>query len=81
MAYNYSLHERLVDLYKPIINSIIMALVMWSIGRIVYNPFISLLIQLIAGVLVYILMSSLTKDNSYNYIKSIVQDKINHKDK
>ena len=76
--YNYTLRERLSDLLKPLLNSIIMAVAMFLVGRL-GQPYIAvgwlLLILIFTGLAVYYILVNITKDNSCDYIKQIVKDK------
>lgn len=74
--YYYTLLERVKDLYKPIINSFIMMVVMLVISQIKCDLLIQLIIQGITGVIVYYIMSLITKDSSVYYLRDIIRGKI-----
>lgn len=62
--YNYKLVERLKDIAKPLINSIIMFGVVYPIQYINIHALFKLIIGMIVGVVVYFVLSCITKDNN-----------------
>lgn len=77
--YNYSLIERFHDLAKPFFNSCVMMIAMWCISLIEMNLTLMLIVQILLGLVVYLMMSIITKDSSFFYIISFVKDKFNNK--
>ncbi len=73
-VYGYSLLDRLSDMWKPLISSFVMALVMmW--GASLNSPIIVLVfLQIILGIIVYVLMGRLLKDDNLTYCLSMIKD-------
>lgn len=67
---NYYPKEQLKDIGSSLIISIIMGLIVYFIGRININVLVLLIIQIIVGGLIYLVLSLLTKNESYYYIKN-----------
>lgn len=68
----YTPKEQLFDIYKPIISSIIMGLVIYIVGFIKISILILLIIQVCLGFLIYFLMSHILKIEGYLFLKSKV---------
>lgn len=69
----YSLKERFFDLIKPLFNTIVMFLIVYLIGKSnVYINF-KLLFQIIVGILVYIFMALVTRDDSLRYLLETIK--------
>lgn len=62
--YNYSLFERLVDIWKPTLNSFAMFLCVYSLKYLDLNIYFTFFIQVFCGILLFVLLSLITKDNS-----------------
>lgn len=75
--YRYKLRERLLDMSKPIIGSIVMALAIYSITIIGLPDIWTLCIQIVIGVIVYLLMARIMKDDNITYCLSIVKEMMN----
>ncbi len=73
---NYTLKEQLNDLMSPIIMSLVMALGIIIIGKVIHvNNFILLVIQIVFGGLIYILLSVLTKNKEFNFILNLIKSR------
>lgn len=77
-VYYYSLSERFYDLYKPILNSIVMIIAMLMIGLFDLDYLWLLLIQFLLGIAVYVFMSYITRDESFLYIRNTLINRIMH---
>lgn len=75
--YSYQIRERIADLYRPVMNSLIMMLIMWAITLSNITGLFLLIIQILTGFVIYILLSYLTKDSSLGYIISIAKSNYN----
>ena len=75
-VYSYSYMERVVDLYKPIINSIVMIVFMQMINFFNLDNLWLLIYQCITGIIVYLTMAYLTKDESLLLMRNVVREKI-----
>lgn len=74
-VYGYSLKERLGDLWRPLLNSCIMFGTTYSIRFLLSSVILKLIIQVIAGVFVYFLLSLITFDKNIGYIADIFKKK------
>lgn len=74
-VYNYTILERLSDLWRPLLNSTIMFLCCFLIGKIIDSYIIKLLVQIISGILIYVLMCFITRDDNYKVILNILRRK------
>lgn len=72
--YSYNIKERFGDMWKPILGSIVMSIVLMGISLIGLSDGATLSIQLIAGFSVYILMAKLMRDDNIDYCVSVVKD-------
>ena len=72
--YRYTIKERIADLFKPAANSLIMAIIVYQLNRIEINSLALLFIQAIVGIIVYVLLAKITKDNNFDYMFSILKN-------
>lgn len=75
--YNYTLSERLLDLIKPIASTLVMAGAIFAISILPINKFALLIIEVIIGVLSYLLFSRIIHDSNYYYIITRIRSYIN----
>lgn len=66
--YQYTIKERIRDLIKPFFNAFVMATVMYSMIYFIQNDLFLLLFQVIIGLITYLVMTKLTKDNNLQFI-------------
>ena len=71
---NYNFKERLLDLWKSIVSSIVMFTVLNFIN-LQTSDLVTILAKFIIGIAVYLLMSMILRDDSLKYIFSIVKRK------
>ena len=71
-VFNYSLNERLKDLIRPLFNSGILFLVCWALYYFHLPNIITLLLQGLIGIIVYLIMAKITKDSNVTYIRELV---------
>ena len=76
---NYSYKDQLKDIAPNIIVSAIMALIVYLIGRINLNMYVSVVIQILFGAVFYIEVSYLRKDESLFYIYNYVKERLRKK--
>lgn len=76
-VYQYNLKERFLDMYKPVIGSIVMAITMFAINSLVMPNIITLCLQIILGIAVFLIMAKITKDDNIEYCLSVVKDMFN----
>lgn len=73
--YFYSFRERLSDIIKPVVNSLLMILVIIIVGNLQLNSVVLLLLQILSGSVVYLLLAIITKDDTLSYIRSMIPHK------
>ena len=69
----YKYREQIMDMFPSMLLSFIMAVAVLMVGYIRINLFLTLLIQIIVGVLVYFCGAVLFKIDSLNYILKIIK--------
>ena len=74
----YKVRGQLVDLMIPTIFSVIMCLAAFAIQQIIEKPLISVLIQVLICGGVYFLLSYITKNDTFMYIKGIAFQSLRH---
>lgn len=67
-VYNYSLKERLIDMWKPVLSTIIMGIATFLIGILINPVLLRLILQVFTGLVTFIIMSIVLKDNNLFYI-------------
>ncbi len=66
---SYSIKEQIIDIMPSFYLSLGMAVVVYSVTFLNLSAFISLIIQCIVGVVVYLLLSALTQNQEYLFLK------------
>lgn len=68
-VYKYTLFERITDIYKPIISSLIMGASIYSISKLNFESKVLLLIiQIVVGIVVYFISSIILRDSNLKEI-------------
>ena len=70
---NYSLFEQLKDIINNLVITLIMGIAVYFIGMIPLSLIVVLIFQIFVGIIVFIGMSFITKNESFNYILDIVK--------
>ena len=73
---DYSAGEQLKDLLPNMINSLIMAIAVYSIGLINLNDIVLLPIQILAGIAIYLILSVLSRRSEFTTILDLVKSKL-----
>lgn len=73
IGFDFKLH--LTDAMAPLVMSLIMALVVYSVGTLIPNILLSLIVQVVLGVGVYVVLSLLTKNESFIDLMRILPSK------
>lgn len=77
---HYSFIEQFSDFLKPLFNSLIMGAVIIMLNKVLFvHSILKLLIDIFVGVLIYILISIVTKNESFNNLKKILLNFINRR--
>lgn len=69
----YGIKERIKDIGRPILNASVMAAVVWQIGKLNMTLFSILFFQIFAGVLIYIILSIVTRDPNFKYCLTMMK--------
>lgn len=72
--YDYKLKDRFLDMWKPVLGSIVMAGVLFGVTLIGVSDIWTLSLQFILGIIIYFTMAKLTKDDNLEYCISVVKD-------
>ena len=72
-TYGYTIKMRIKDMIKPIINSTIMALIVYLIGLDKAIPIISIFKQILTGVFIYFFLAFVTNDNGLKEVLKIIK--------
>lgn len=75
VIYGYQLKERIIDIAKPLGNSIIMAIIVWLIQKNHSASIALLFLQVLIGMILYTILAYITKDSSLIIIKNLVATK------
>ena len=76
---NYTLKEQMNDILPPIAMSVLMAVIVFSIGECLVLPdWIVLMIQILSGSIIYITIASVFKNPEMLYIYSLIKNKFIH---
>ena len=69
----YGLGAQLKDLLSNIASTIIMAIAVLMIGLIPFSPFISLLIKILVGIIIYTLICIITQNETWVYCLRVIK--------
>ena len=72
---NYSYIEQVKDVTPSLFISIIMGIVTYSIQLLKYNNILTVLLQIVLGGVIYIILSYMTKNQSFIYLVNILKEK------
>lgn len=70
----YSYFEQIRDLFNGIIPLLVMSLVVYLIGPLNINELPLIIVQVVVGIIAYVVVSALTKNDSFMYIYGIVKN-------
>ena len=72
---NYGIGEQLRDMLPNFLLTLAFAVPVWFLGKLQINQVLVLAIQIAAGVLLYVCMSALLKNESFAYVKNLIFSK------
>ena len=75
---DYTLKEQLFDFLPPVICSVIMFGVVQLFGLLPFHNILALLVQIMSGVITYIMLVKLLRLPVYTYVKEMLLDMIKH---
>ncbi len=77
IIYDYKLKERFLDMWKPLVGSIVMSIAMYGIRLTNLTNIGTLCLQVVVGICVYLLMAKVTRDDNLGYCFSFIRDLLN----
>lgn len=78
-VYGYTIVDRLRGVLHPVINSLVLFIACYSVFFLHLNYYYTLSIQLVVGAVCYYLMSIITHDKNFIYIKKSIINAIRHR--
>lgn len=73
MSYDYS--KMFFDTFPPLIMSIVMGLIVFLVGNLKINVIYGLILQILSGVISYLVMAIITKNKSFQYLILVLSKK------
>lgn len=73
---NYTIKEQIKDIFPVLIVSCMMGVIVFYVGQVSLNKVVVLFLQIITGVVVYVLFSMIFKLKSYVYVKEYIVQKL-----
>jgi teichuronic acid exporter len=70
---NYTLSELFYDVKFTLILTLIMSVVVLAVGLLPVEPWILLILQVVAGIIIYFTLSYLTKNRNFLYLSEIIK--------
>lgn len=75
----YTLWEQILDILPNLLLSLVMGVVVYALQFLQIHDFLILVLQIISGVLIYVLISLLFKNESFKYIKTVLLSRTRRK--
>lgn len=76
---HYSFFEQMKDIIPSIFISSLMGIIIFPISKMGFSPLMTVGVQVLCAVIIYLILSIITKNNSFNYILSLLKTrKKNH---
>lgn len=72
-TYGYKIISRLKDIAKPVINSLIMAMLVYFVSYFGLHPIFTLVLQVVIGIVIYLILSFITRDRSLQEITFLIK--------
>lgn len=73
----YNFKEQVADIFPSICISLIMGGIVYSFNYISFNVYIKLALQVLVGIAVYILLSIISKNDSWKFVVNFIRTKFN----
>lgn len=77
--FEYSIFEQLQDTIPSALISIVMGVSVWGLGLMLPNTTIIVFLQILFGVIIYVLLTYLLRKNDYFYVVSLIKQLHAHK--
>lgn len=75
----YTYRQQLLDVFPNVLLSLTMAVVVYALGRLGMNNLLSVIVQVLVGMTLYVVASIIFKNESYHYVKDMVLEKFKRK--
>lgn len=76
---NYTLKEEIKDIYKYMLISFIMQIIVYLVGMLNFNIYLKLIAQILIGIFIYVSSSKVLKLDGYNYCINFIKDLVKKK--
>ena len=74
----YPIWQQMKDVGKNFLISLVMAIVVYLLGTLGLNMYVSVVLQVVTGVLLYYVMSRTLNKEDYGYVMNFVKEKFRH---
>ena len=75
---DYPIWQQMKDVGKNFLISLVMAIIVYLLGTLGLNMYVSVVLQVVTGALLYYLMSRILNKEDYGYVVNFVKEKIRH---
>ena len=72
---NYSFFEQLYDVKNSFLLSLFMGVAVWLIGKIPLFDWLVVLIQVVSGIVIYVLLSLIFKNRDFAYLVNMAKER------
>ena len=72
----YGYFDQVRDVFPSFVISLIMFVVVLLIGQLCLNIYLLVLLQILSGIIVYVILSKLLKIESFEYLLNMIKNKI-----
>ncbi len=69
----YTFREQFADLLRPVLLTGIMCVAVWLVSLLNISLLLQMILQILVGALVYVLLSVITKDQTFKYILALIK--------
>lgn len=77
----YPIISQIKDIVPPIMMSVVMACAVWCISLLGLSNIVTLLLQVFAGITIYLILSAIFKIDSYKYLLDLIKSFLKRKEK
>lgn len=78
---NYKFREQFSDIFPSVSIALIMGGIVYSFTFIAFNIYLKLVVQVLSGIVIYIMLSIATRNSSWKYILNFIRTRLRKKDK
>ena len=77
----YDFYSQMKDIIPNLILALIMALLVYLEGRLIPNALLRLVLQILSGAAIYVILSALTRNDSFQYMMVMIRSKMQKRKK